>query len=61
MFDGKFYRGSPNRIRINIHADYELRYWKEKFGVSADRLRAAMDRIGPVANDVGTELKRNRG
>ena len=27
---------AADRKRINVNEDYELRYWTEKFGVSAD-------------------------
>jgi hypothetical protein len=35
-----------DRTRINTGEDYELRYWSEKFGVSQDRLKAAVQKVG---------------
>jgi hypothetical protein len=45
-----------DRKRINIHEDYELRYWSQKFGVSHDRLKAAVKRVGVMVDDVAHEL-----
>ena len=42
--------------RINVNEDYELRYWSEKYGVSADELRAAVRKVGVMAADVEREL-----
>jgi Protein of unknown function (DUF3606) len=35
MADDLSKRGSQDRSRINIHEDYEVRYWSTKFGVSS--------------------------
>jgi hypothetical protein len=45
-----------DRIRINVHEGHELRYWSKKFGVSHDRLKAAVRRVGVMADDVAREL-----
>jgi hypothetical protein len=42
--------------RINVDEDYELRYWSEKYGVSADELRAAVRKVGVMVADVEREL-----
>jgi len=47
-----------NTRQINIHEDYEVRYWSEKFGVTPDKLRAAVDKVGTSAEAVEQELKR---
>ena len=57
MADDKTVRGARDRARINVNQDYELRYWTEKFGVSAERLRAAGDKVGVSAEAVERELK----
>ena len=44
--------------RINIHEDYEVRYWTKRFGVTAEQLRAAVTKVGTSANAVEQELKR---
>ena len=44
------------RRRINIHEDYELRFWSKKFGVSPNELRCAVSKVGVFADDVAREL-----
>ena len=39
MSDDKSNVGPADRSRINVNEDYELRYWTEKFGVSAEKLK----------------------
>ena len=43
--------------RINIHEDYEVRHWSQKFGCSPEELRAAVQKVGVMAADVERELK----
>jgi hypothetical protein len=50
-------RGKADRIRINVHEDHELRQWCQKFGVTPDRLKAAVAKVGPMADAVERELK----
>jgi hypothetical protein len=57
MSDDKSKVGSPDRDRINVHEDYELRHWSKKFGVSADQLKAAVTAVGPTAKAVEAHLK----
>jgi hypothetical protein len=56
MADDKSNRGAQDRSRINMHEDYEVRYWTEKFGVSKERLQQAIDKAGPSAEAVRKEL-----
>lgn len=58
MADNLHLRGQPDRSRINVHEDYELRYWSNKFGVTPDQLRAAVRAVGPMAHDVARHLGR---
>jgi Protein of unknown function (DUF3606) len=44
------------RKRINIHEDYELRFWSKKCGVSPNELRCAVSKVGVFADDVAREL-----
>ena len=39
MADDTQQRGGQDRTRINVNQEHELRYWTERFGVSADALR----------------------
>ena len=58
MADDKGNPGRPDRDRIDINEDYELRDWSEKFGVSKEELAEAVKRVGPIVKDVEAELKR---
>jgi hypothetical protein len=57
MSDDKSKVGSPDRDRINVHEDYEVRYWSEKFGVTAEELEGAVTAVGPTAKAVEAHLK----
>ena len=39
--------GKPDRDRINVGEDYEVRYW-------ADPLKEAVRKVGPMFKDVAT-------
>lgn len=56
MSDDTRATGSADRNRINVHEDYELRYWTKALGVTADALRAAVKAVGPMAADVRRHL-----
>lgn len=60
MSDDKRQTGSPDRDRISLSEDYEVQYWTQALGVSADALRAAVDAVGPVAEDVRNHLAQRR-
>lgn len=56
MADDLAQRGKPDRDRINVHEDHEVRYWTQKFGVTADELKNAVTAAGPMAKDVAAKL-----
>lgn len=57
MSDDKSQTGNPDRQRISLSEDYEVRDWSRKFGVSEERLRAAVEKVGSQADDVARELR----
>jgi hypothetical protein len=57
MSDDRSKKGMQDRTRINTNEDYELRYWSDKFGVSQDRLKAAVQKVGNSVAAVEKELK----
>ena len=57
MSDGRT-QAPAIRKRINLHQDYEARYWSEKFNVSRDELESAANKVGVMADDVERELSR---
>ena len=45
MADNKSKKGKPDRDRINVGEDYEVRYWAEKFVVTRDELKEAVRKV----------------
>ena len=52
MSDDKTKRTPQDASRINVHEDYEVRYWTEALGVSEDVLKEAVQHAGPSAEKV---------
>jgi hypothetical protein len=42
--------------RINIEQDWEVSYWSEKLGCTKAELIAAVQKVGPMVEDVKKEL-----
>ncbi|MHC2666564.1 DUF3606 domain-containing protein [Bradyrhizobium diazoefficiens] len=60
MADDKKNRGPADRARINVHEDYEVRYWCEKFGCTRAELVEAVNAAGVMANMVENYLKQKK-
>ena len=58
MSDDKTKVGLQDRSRININEKSEVDYWTKRFGVTVERLRAAVDKVGTSVKDVEADLKR---
>jgi hypothetical protein len=56
MGDDRNDRGEPDRSRISLDEDYEVRYWTKTLGVSAERLREVVGRVGSNTAKVRSEL-----
>ena len=56
MPDNRQETGSPDRDRINVNEDYELRDWATRFGVGTDEVKAAVKAVGENARKVGEYL-----
>ena len=57
MADSKQNPGSPDRDRINVNEDYELRDWSKKFGVTPEELKDAVKAVGVNAKEVQAHLE----
>lgn len=57
MADDKKSTGSPDRDRISLSEEYEVRDWTKSLGVSEDELREAVDAVGNSADKVRDYLK----
>lgn len=56
MADNPRKRGSQDRDRINTHEDYELEYRAKEWGVSKERIKEAVQKVGPMVKDVRQHL-----
>jgi hypothetical protein len=61
MADDKTKVRPQDSNRVNVNEDYELQYWSEKFGVSREQLKSAVQQVGPIASDVVTHLRGHSG
>jgi hypothetical protein len=50
--------GKPDDARINVDQEHEVKHWSERFGVSRDELRRAVQKVGPMVERVKQHLKR---
>jgi hypothetical protein len=60
MADDKTKANGPDRDRINVNQDYELRDWAKKFNASTDQVKEAVKAVGDRADDVEMHLKGSR-
>lgn len=49
--------GSPDRDRIAMEEEHEVRYWTEALGVTKERLQIAVDAVGNSAEKVREHLR----
>lgn len=45
MSDDKSNRGPADAQRINVHEDYEVRYWPRELGICEAKLTAVVARV----------------
>ena len=57
MADNRDQPGGQDRKRINVNEQYEVQDWAKKFGVSADKLKEAVQAAGTWSDDVEKHLK----
>jgi len=58
MPDDPTKKGPQDRSRISLSEAHEVRYWSKKFGVSPDRLREVVKKVGNSVEAVERELKK---
>jgi len=49
-------KDQPDRSKINMHEDYEVKYWTKELGVTREQLQKAIDKVGNSASAVRKEL-----
>jgi HAMP domain-containing protein len=57
MSDDLQNRGPADRSRINVNEAWELRYWSQTLGHTADEIRLAVKAVGPMVENVRRHLK----
>ncbi|HEY5972756.1 MAG TPA: DUF3606 domain-containing protein [Pseudoxanthomonas sp.] len=58
MSDEKTKHDKAGRRMIDIDDDNEVRYWSEILGITTDRLRVVVGKVGPMVEKVREELRR---
>lgn len=56
MADNPDDRGPRDRSRINVNQPHELQYWSRKLGVTEQELRSAVEKAGPMVDNVQRQL-----
>ena len=56
MSDDKTKRGQPDRSKINMSEDYEVKYWTRHLGTTREELQKVVDRVGNSAAAVAKEF-----
>jgi hypothetical protein len=49
-------REQPDRSKINMSEDFEVKYWTKALGVDRETLQRAVDKVGNSAATVRKEL-----
>jgi hypothetical protein len=49
-------KGTADRSKINMHEEYEVKYWTKELGISRDELQRVVDKVGNSAAAVRKEL-----
>lgn len=56
MADNLTKRVQPDRSKINMQEDFEVKHWTHALGVSREELQRAVDKVGNSAAAVRKEL-----
>jgi hypothetical protein len=56
MADNLQSAGPQDRSRINVHEEWEVRYWTQELGVSKERLAEIVKEVGPSVSAVRQRL-----
>ena len=56
MADNLVNRGEPDRSKISMSEDYEVRYWCKHLGITREELQKVVDKVGSSAKAVEKEL-----
>ena len=49
-------KGQRDRSKINMHEDFEVKYWTHALGISREKLQQVVEKVGNSAAAVRKEL-----
>lgn len=56
MYDDLRNTGSPDRDRINVNEEHEVRYWSEALDITPEQLRSVVAAVGTSVDAVRRHL-----
>jgi len=56
VMDNLTRKDQRDRSKINMHEDFEVKYWTKELGVSKEQLQRAVDKVGNSAAAVRREI-----
>jgi hypothetical protein len=56
MSDSRLHQGEPDRSKINMNEDHEVKRWSKHLGISRERLQQLVEKVGNSAAAVRKEL-----
>jgi hypothetical protein len=56
MMDSLTTKAQPDRSKINMNQEHEVRYWIKHLNISKEQLQKAVDKVGNSAAAVRKEL-----
>ena len=59
MVKFKMKRAAPDRSKISMENETEVKYWTKHLGITRERLQSIVEKVGNSAASVRKELKRN--
>lgn len=52
--------GPEDPKKINVNQPWEIDYWTKELGISKEKLRSLVKKVGPEVSNVKEELKREK-
>ena len=49
-------REPEDKFKINVHEEWELKYWARRFGVTKEKIKDAVKQVGVQTKDVAKHL-----
>lgn len=59
MTDGLRRAEKEDDLRVNVHKSHEINYWARQLRTSPERIKKAIDTVGPMVKDMKKWLSLN--